>query len=670
MSQMPTHTDLHEALDRLLNKYAVVPPVPWQLALGEKAMADVEDRLTLAPGSSLRTQELPDRVVPLFPWRYQRRFVELKRLLVEKTVTPLLMCRFACLTDGRQMPLEAILYREFDLVEWLSGSRIISLCASLGANKTANVILHLADGVIASVEAGITLPAGAVVQDRHELIARRGVACDRVVDTQVGQSSIYVWQSTGHQQYTDVDAELFGLDIEQVAWVRAAYDLLRHPESIPLHRQEHERLRQLVELAYTSDIQQQPLVVEKGGGANEKKEGTRLSASLGHEPGSGADRSGTWDMPAFVPAETFRRMPPLKVAMLSLTHGHTRKYFQTLQDSPKLDWVAACAADENARQRFQRAVSGVPCYDNEEEMFDRHPEIEAVILASPNSEHLRQVEACAQRGLHILSMKIPSFDLVEYDRMIELVDQAGIVCQIELELHYNPVVQRIKKLMADDTVGRILSIQATNITLSPVWAFPWQGSPEQSYGRRLPLSEKDARFRGGALCDHPHVFDLIRWLTRSDIELVYAEVAPNMRTDLEVEDLLLVNGKMTDGSSFLLDPSWSRLEERLPEPGPGWEVFPKRMEVNLTIHGERGTLMADCFGPNVYHNGAPHDRYTVQYTYFDEWIGLVDEFVDCTRNGRTPQINLRWHRQTIEAMNACYESIAAGQPVFVKKRNK
>jgi len=354
---------------------------------------------------------------------------------------------------------------------------------------------------------------------------------------------------------------------------------------------------------------------------------------------------------------------PLKIAMLSLTHGHTRKYFQTLLDSPKLEWVAACAADDVVYDRFRRAVDGVPCYRDEAEMFDRHPEIEAAVLASANSEHLRQVEACTERGVHILSMKIPTFDLAEYDRMIERVDATGVVCQIELELHYNPVVHRVKRLVADGAVGRIFSMQATNITLSPVWAFPWQGSPEASYGRRVLLSASDPRFRGGALCDHPHVFDLLRWLTGSDFASIHAEVAPNMRTDLEVEDVLLVNGKMADGCTFLLDPSWSRLEERLPEPGPGWEVFPKRMEVNLTIGGQRGTLMADCFGPNVYHNGAPNDRYTVQYTYFDEWIGLVDEFVDCVRGGRRPQINLRWHRRTIEAMNACYESIAKRQPV-------
>ena len=253
-------------------------------------------------------------------------------------------------------------------------------------------------------------------------------------------------------------------------------------------------------------------------------------------------------------------MKPVKIAMLSLTHGHTRKYFQTLQDSPKLDWVAASAADEQIRRRFGRAVGTVRCYASEEEMFDRHPEIEAVVLASANNEHLGQVEMCVQRGVHVLLMKIPTFDLGEYDRMISLVEGAGLVCQIELEMHYNPVVRRIKQLVAEGAVGPILSMQATNITLSPVWAFPWQGVPEKSYGTRVPLAPNDPRFRGGALCDHPHVFDLIRWLSGRDFQHVYAETAPNMRTDLEVEDLLLVTGKMDDGCSFLFDPSWSRME--------------------------------------------------------------------------------------------------------------
>ena len=351
--------------------------------------------------------------------------------------------------------------------------------------------------------------------------------------------------------------------------------------------------------------------------------------------------------------------------MLSLTHGHTRKYFQTLKENPKLEWKAVYAETETVKNNFLKWGYDIPCYMDQKEMFDNHPDIEAVVMASANNKHLRQFRECARRGIHVLSMKIPSFDMDEYTEITEIVEKAGIVCQIELELHYNPVVARMKEILVNNDLGKISAINATNITLSPVWAFPWQGVPEESYGKRVPLSPGNSRFRGGALCDHPHVFDMIRWLTNSDFDYIYAEVGPNIRQDIEVEDTLLVNGKMKNGVSFLFDPSWSRLEERLEVPAPGWEIFPKRMEVNLSISGENGVMLVDCFGPNVYHNGKPKDRYTVQYTYFDEWIGLMDEFVDCIRNKKTPAINLKWHRKTVEAVNGCYESISTGNIVYL-----
>ncbi len=355
----------------------------------------------------------------------------------------------------------------------------------------------------------------------------------------------------------------------------------------------------------------------------------------------------------------------LKIAMMSMTHGHTRKYYQVLKENPKLEWVAVSTANEEVKKIFRASVEGIPCYDSETEMLDAHPEIEAVVLASENSEHLRQIRLCAERGIHVLLMKIPTFDPAEYDEMIRLTEEAGIVCQIELEMHYNPVIARLREVVERGDIGKIRAFNATNITLSPVWAFPWQGVPEKSYGRRVPIREGDARFRGGALCDHPHIFDMIRRVTGSEFDFVYAEVAPNLRPDIEEEDMLSVIGKMKDGTAFSLDPSWSKMEERLKVPGPGWEVFPKRMEVNITLHGDKGTLMADCFGPNVYHNGLPNDRYTVQYTYFDEWVGLIDEFVENIRLKRTPKVNLEYHRKTIEAMNAVYESIATGKRVYL-----
>ena len=264
MPQAATPPKLNDALASLLDKYAVQPSGPWRLADGLPPPGGSGDALVLASGCFLGESDLPESTVPLLPWRHERRFIELKCLLDEETISPLLMCRFACLTGGREMSLEAILYREFDLLEWLSGTPIVGLYASMADGRAANVIVRLAGGAIGSVEAGTTLPAGAAMQDRHELIARRGVACDRVVDTQVAQSSVYTWTADGNEQHTDVDAELFGLDAERVSLVRSAYAVLCDSSQIAHLRQQHCRLRRLVELAFESDRQRERLTVEGG----------------------------------------------------------------------------------------------------------------------------------------------------------------------------------------------------------------------------------------------------------------------------------------------------------------------------------------------------------------------------------------------------------------------
>ena len=52
-------------------------------------------------------------------------------------------------------------------------------------------------------------------------------------------------------------------------------------------------------------------------------------------------------------------MKPLKIAMMSMTHGHTRKYYQTLMDNPKLDWVAVATANDEVKEIFLNTpVSG------------------------------------------------------------------------------------------------------------------------------------------------------------------------------------------------------------------------------------------------------------------------------------------------------------------------
>lgn len=164
----------------------------------------------------------------LLPWRVERRFSELKNLIRNQTLEGVSTLRFASMTAGGK--LEEQLARELDLAIWLSDSGIHSLFAVCSTdNSTANVIVKLKNAVSVCVECGNKLPPGTNPMDRHEIIAQRGVASDRVVDTQIPQFSIYCFAADGETCYTDTDAELFGMNPEEILLVRAAFAVLSNP---------------------------------------------------------------------------------------------------------------------------------------------------------------------------------------------------------------------------------------------------------------------------------------------------------------------------------------------------------------------------------------------------------------------------------------------------------
>lgn len=356
-------------------------------------------------------------------------------------------------------------------------------------------------------------------------------------------------------------------------------------------------------------------------------------------------------------------MKPIKIALLSCNHGHGKSYYD-LMHNPFYELVGVSVEHGYKDKIFLEKLPGIPKYDYDEDLYAEHPDIEAVVVASANRKHIYQVREACRRRLHIMSMKVPTFDMDEYDEMIRLTEEAGVVCQVELEMRESAEVLRVKELIEAGAVGRPLSITAYNYSHNPVWWRPWQCSPEESYGRRVRLRDGDDRFRGGALADHPHVFDMIRFVTGADYATVFAEVAPNLR-DIETEDLLHVIGKLDNGMTYSLDPSYANDEHRVVRMY-NWQKYPRCVEVAMNVVGTEGVIVADVYGRVFYHNGGATGEYSaIRVGRPGIWNKRMDEFYHCVRDGQKPVVGLREHRRTIEIMNAAYESVAAGSVIRV-----
>lgn len=162
--------------------------------------------------------------IPLNAYKNERRFLELKNMCANGTITGISVMRVARIVELGSNIYEN-LRRELDICQYVLDRKLKSIMVMENDN-VLNAISTTEDGIVCTIEISATLKKGETPKDKHEIIAEHGIACDIVVDAQIAQNSIYVFGKE-NETYTDVDFELFGLSISQVAVVRSAFTLAK-----------------------------------------------------------------------------------------------------------------------------------------------------------------------------------------------------------------------------------------------------------------------------------------------------------------------------------------------------------------------------------------------------------------------------------------------------------
>ena len=201
---------------------------------------------------------------PLLPGRMERKIVELKKMTENGTLEGVSTLRFASFAPNGA-DLEAMLAKELDLAAYLGASDVVRVM-SAASGEAINVLAKLANDVNVSVEIGAGLPKGAEPYDRHEIIAKRGVACDQTVDTHTKHESIRCWGADGMEEFTDVDTELFGLSYDEIWNVRAAFALLQKRADAKVWKAAWAKATKAAKLAFAADKSKaaKTIAVKKG----------------------------------------------------------------------------------------------------------------------------------------------------------------------------------------------------------------------------------------------------------------------------------------------------------------------------------------------------------------------------------------------------------------------
>ena len=191
---------MQKGLDLLLNKYSV----------SAKAILSADGKTVAIDGKE----------IPVLPWESERRIIELRNLVVTGRLGN--MCTYRIGHNANKgADLFEMLAREVGILEFTVNSTAKEIFAIAGAN-TMNCIVETENGCVCTIELGATLEEGQRAIDKHEIITDNGVGCDRVVDTQMPQESIYVY-GKNKQAFMDTDAELYGYAEIQINTIRNAF---------------------------------------------------------------------------------------------------------------------------------------------------------------------------------------------------------------------------------------------------------------------------------------------------------------------------------------------------------------------------------------------------------------------------------------------------------------
>jgi myo-inositol 2-dehydrogenase/D-chiro-inositol 1-dehydrogenase len=294
---------------------------------------------------------------------------------------------------------------------------------------------------------------------------------------------------------------------------------------------------------------------------------------------------------------------------------------------------------------------GVPAEPTVSALLAR-PDVDAVILATPDQVHRELAVEAAAAGKHVLVEKPMAPTVADCDAIIAACKQARVNLGVVQTERFRKVTRRAKQLIDEGALGPIWMVRT--VSSFPI-ATTREIMPPGNYMR-------DPRSGGLFMGIASHNTDFLRWLTGANARKVFAQAHTYSDLGVPAQSLMAdigfdngVMGQMWISSEF---------------PAPGWPAS----EVRFQVVGRDGMLDLENFEYLDVGKGAKWERTYVpeRFDYLKEpkspirlepHRGVVQEFIDSIREGRPPVVGEAEGRAAVEICEACLISARTGQAV-------
>jgi len=283
------------------------------------------------------------------------------------------------------------------------------------------------------------------------------------------------------------------------------------------------------------------------------------------------------------------------------------------------------------------------CDDLDQILAD--PEIDAVVYATPHSQHGAQVERTAAAGKHVFMEKPFTLKVESAERALAAVARAGVVLGVAYPRRFHPAMIELKARIDDGRLG--VPTHCETAQASPAGHF----MPEGYYWRADP-QEAPA---GAMTATGVHNLDALIYLF-GRIEEVYCLSLHRSMT--RIEDTTSVLMRLENGMSASLYCSLVTV------PTYRFAVYGTKGRAELAGQAPefRFTTVPEAM-PAGRHRAAPPE--TIEYKGFNALAAELEGFAAAINGTRPYPITADEIVHGVAAFEAIVRSAATGQPVRV-----
>lgn len=152
--------------------------------------------------------------------------------------------------------------------------------------------------------------------------------------------------------------------------------------------------------------------------------------------------------------------------------------------------------------------------------------LDFAVIAGPASTHLRTAMIFVDMNMHLIIEKPLSDSSIGVQVLLDTIEEKKLCVSVGYNLRNKPSLQRFKKAVDNDLIGKIYSVRCEVGQYLPDWR------PDADYRETV---SGNASMGGGVLLELSHEIDYLQWIF-GPVQEVSGYVYNSHRLDVDVED--------------------------------------------------------------------------------------------------------------------------------------